>query len=152
MSDTEGPTVTTPKIYYYVYASSATVAFSREMLLDLLTKSRRNNSAVGVTGMLLFKGGNFLQILEGEEPSVQKILTKIQADTRHRGILKLMSGAAENRTFQDWSMAFRDLDSDEVRSMPGFSEFMNQSLDPKQIDPNPRRIIRLLEVFRASIR
>ena len=152
MHDSEKTKITSLPLYYYVYASSATTPFSKEMLLELLTKSRRNNSALGVTGMLLYKGGNFLQVLEGEEAAVGKILAKIRADTRHRGVIRLLHGKAETRIFQDWSMAFRDLESEEVKSIPGFSEFMNVSLDPDQISANPVRAKRLLEIFRDSIR
>lgn len=151
MKNSDAQTAVSP-VYYYVYASSAAIPFSKEMLLELLAKSRRNNSALDVTGMLLFKGGNFLQALEGEESAVQKTFAKIAADTRHRGIIKLLQGKADSRSFKDWSMAFRDLDSEEVKSTPGFSEFMNQSLDPIQISANPQRVRFLLETFRASIR
>ena len=49
------------------YSSSAAVPFSEGDLLELLTRSRENNTAKGITGLLLFKEGKFLQVLEGDE-------------------------------------------------------------------------------------
>lgn len=53
-----------------VYVSSAVVPFSKAELLSLLTKSRENNSKVGLTGLLIYKDGSFMQVLEGEETAV----------------------------------------------------------------------------------
>ena len=54
-------------MFYTVYVSSAVDLFSDEELLKLLDVSRKNNQALDVTGMLLYKGGNFMQFLEGEK-------------------------------------------------------------------------------------
>jgi len=48
-----------------VYVSSATELFSDTQLENLLLRSRQNNSTLGITGMLLYKDGNFMQCLEG---------------------------------------------------------------------------------------
>ena len=46
-----------------VYVSSATRPFQEAELQDLLLKARENNARLGVTGMLLYIGGNFMQLL-----------------------------------------------------------------------------------------
>jgi hypothetical protein len=48
-----------------VYLSAAVFPFQPEDLLELLGKSQERNHKLGITGMLLFKQGNFLQVLEG---------------------------------------------------------------------------------------
>ena len=53
-----------------VYASSAVDMFSMEELVCLLERWRPKNAALGVTGMLLYKGGNLIQALEGEADAV----------------------------------------------------------------------------------
>ncbi len=50
-------------IYFLVYVSSATTLFSRSDLEDILVKSNQNNSRLGVSGALLYKGGNLMQVL-----------------------------------------------------------------------------------------
>jgi Sensors of blue-light using FAD len=58
------------EMFSVVYLSEASVPFSEKDLRELLTKSRENNSELGLTGMLLFKSGNFLQVLEGKKEKV----------------------------------------------------------------------------------
>jgi hypothetical protein len=43
--------------------------------------SRENNAKRGVTGMLLYKEGNFIQVLEGDEREVRIVFTKRSART-----------------------------------------------------------------------
>ena len=50
-----------------IYTSAATKPISPKELQELLVISRRNNIRDGITGMLLFEDGTFLQVLEGEE-------------------------------------------------------------------------------------
>jgi hypothetical protein len=139
-------------VFYHVYASSASVPFDSAALLELLKKGRRNNEAVNVTGMLLFKGGNFLQALEGEEQAVRATMERISQDPRHRGVMKLLEGRTDTRQFAEWSMAFRDLESPEARATPGYSEFLNESLLPSELAANPGRCQKLLDAFRKSFR
>lgn len=61
-----------------VYASSATKAFSKAELVELLTQVRAKNSRLGVTGMLLYKDGNFLQVIEGEEAIIRGLYQSLE--------------------------------------------------------------------------
>ena len=61
------------KVFFHVYASSAVQLFAPEELRALLETSRRNNAARGVSGMLLYKDGNFLKVLGGREAAVRAI-------------------------------------------------------------------------------
>jgi len=44
---------------------------------DILTASRRNNALMGISGLLLFIDGGFLQMLEGEERAVRELYTRV---------------------------------------------------------------------------
>ncbi len=55
---------------YLVYVSSATKLFSEAELVELLRQARARNSHSGITGMLLYSNGNFIQVIEGEETIV----------------------------------------------------------------------------------
>ena len=92
-----------------VYVSSAKASFGKPEVLELLRTSRLNNERAGLTGILLYKDGNFLQVLEGEGAAVQALFEKISADPRHGGVLRLLKSEIAAREFPDWSMAFRDL-------------------------------------------
>jgi hypothetical protein len=110
-------------MFYLIYASAAGKLFSKEQLVDLLAKARPNNAALGVTGMLLYKDGSFMQVLEGVEAAVRTLFEKISRDSRHKMISIIHQGNVDERQFPDWSMGFRNLNSPEVQSLPGTMSF-----------------------------
>ena len=138
-------------MFFLVYVSSAVAPFSRSELGSLLAKCHTNNAAAGITGMLLYKGGNFMQLLEGEEQAVRTLYARIGDDPRHRGLLTLVEGPLAEREFPEWSMGFRDLTAAEVRSVPGYSEFLNTPLTGEEFASNPSRGQRLLMTFKKSM-
>ncbi|MDD5391962.1 MAG: BLUF domain-containing protein [Thiothrix sp.] len=138
-------------MFFLVYASSADELFSQAELLELLAKARENNTRLGVSGMLLYKDGNFMQVLEGEEQTVRALYTKISHDLRHRGLLTLLQGEQAERQFPDWSMGFHNLDGEEALAIPGYSDFLNTSLMDKTFFANPTRCQKLLAVFKRSM-
>ena len=138
-------------MFSLVYVSSAIRPFSADELTELLAVSRANNATLGVTGMLLYKSGNFMQVLEGEEGAVQALRAKIVRDPRHQGILILLQQEQSARAFPHWSMGFRDLNSPEVRAMGGYSEFLNVDLKDQRFFQQPSVTQKLLLMFRDSM-
>lgn len=118
---------------------------------DLLATSRENNAKLGITGMLLYKDGNFMQVFEGEEEAVRALYEKIRADSRRSGVITLQQVLAEERQFPDWSMGFRNLDSPELRTVPGYSEFLNTPLTGGEFSADPSRSQRLLLTFKRTM-
>ena len=139
------------RIYHLVYVSTATQPFSRQQLVELLEKSRINNAKVGVTGLLLYKDGVFIQVLEGARDAVQQVWERISRDPRHSVGTTLQTGETNFRQFPDWSMGFRDLDDPAVQQLPGFSDFMNRPVTGPGVKVDPKRILQLLEIFRDQI-
>ena len=142
-------------MYFLVYASTATKLFSPGELLALLEGSRERNHKRGVTGMLLYKDGSFMQVIEGEKPVVEALFKKLSRDSRHHGILTLLKGHETERMFPDHSMGFRDLNSPEVHATPGYSEFLNTPLTSQEFSAQPdgpTRAQKLLLVFKKNIR
>lgn len=135
-------------MYFIVYASSATTLFSKDELLRLLATSRKNNERLGITGMLLYKDGNFMQVLEGEEQTVRTLHNKIKNDPRHRGMLTILQGESNQREYPEWSMGFRDLGSIDAQSIPGYNEFLNVPLTGEEFRSNPTRCRKLLLTFK----
>lgn len=87
----------------YLYISTAPT-LPREEVEAILAASARNNPARGITGLLLFNGRNFLQLLEGEEREVAGLMETITADPRHAGVSVLDRRTIEARTCPDWAM------------------------------------------------
>src|SRR5687768_3715060 len=107
-------------MFALVYVSSAVNEFSPSALVDLLKTCHDNNAALGVTGLLLYKDGNFMQALEGDEQVVRTLYAAIARDPRHRGALVLTQAPLAERQFHDWSMGFRHLNAADAISTPGY--------------------------------
>ncbi len=97
------------KIYKLIYLSSEAEAFNEHELLDILEKSIKQNEASHITGLLLYSGGNFIQLLEGPKESVEALFTKICRDRRHTNIIRLLSEYSDKRDFPDMKMGFRKI-------------------------------------------
>ncbi len=137
-------------MYRLVYVSAATVAFSKADLLDLLTKAREKNQKAGITGMLLYHDGDFLQLIEGERSAVQALFEVIKADPRHSGTIVVDEEEAHERVFADWSMGFRDLSDPAVQATPGFTQYMNTPLVAESFAKHPSTALQLLSMFKPA--
>jgi hypothetical protein len=114
-------------VHFLAYASSATRPFSPEELLDLLAVSRANNLRDDLTGMLLYRGGNFLQALEGPSDAIQATMRRIARDPRHRSITHLCDEAQVDRIFGAWTMGFTDASKLDPVQHPGLDYYLSQS-------------------------
>ncbi|MDX1992754.1 MAG: BLUF domain-containing protein [bacterium] len=131
-----------------IYASSAVRLFSGEALLHMLEKSRTNNEKLGITGMLLYQGGNFLQVLEGQEQAVMPLYSKIQQDPRHYDVTTIMKRPLMVRLFDDWQMGFVNLDEIDLTRVPGYTSYLNQPFEPEHFVNNPTRAYIFLRTFK----
>lgn len=98
-----------------IYLSTASHPMTDDELEALLTAARKRNGELGVTGMLLYSDGEFLQALEGPPDALDKLLQSIRFDLRHCGMMVIADRRIAHRDFEDWSMAFRRLSGDELR-------------------------------------
>jgi Sensors of blue-light using FAD len=87
-----------------MYASRAITTIDQEELVAILRKSKANNPAVGVTGVLCFGEGIFLQVLEGGRSAVNKLYNRIAADKRHHDVELLCYEEIGERRFAGWAM------------------------------------------------
>ena len=89
-----------------IYASAAATPFTPEALRTLLSKSRSRNSFYGISGVLLYHDGSILQVLEGPEDMVERILASVTKDPRHNKLRYLSRTPIRKREFEAWSMGF----------------------------------------------
>lgn len=99
-------TTSAPSLRRLIYISSATGEFGQAQLDGILSRSRSNNTARGLTGVLLFHDGCFFQVLEGEAASVEQTFDAISQDNRHGGVIVLESREVHERGFPQWSMGY----------------------------------------------
>jgi hypothetical protein len=133
-----------------IYVSSASAPFSDAQLEDLLRKSRHDNLASGITGLLLYKDGHFMQILEGPKPAVAALMAKIKKDSRHRDLSILMEVETGQREFKDWSMGFKKIDAKTSQEVPGYREFDQLDLINNHFLSNPSESLGLLVAFKNA--
>ncbi len=135
-----------------IYVSTSVKLLSDEELLDILKVSRENNSGKDITGLLLYKGGNFMQVLEGPDESVEAIYKKIEADPRHKDLTILSREQISTRQFPAWQMAFQNLDNPDVKNEPGFSQFLQDEFVAEVYRNNPLQAYIMLLTFRDNMR
>jgi hypothetical protein len=131
-----------------IYVSAATKLLSKEELIALLQESSRRNIEYNITGLLLYKDGNIMQVLEGPAHAVDTIFAKIKKDPRHKNVGVLIRKPILARSFPDWGMAFRDLESPELRELPGYSDFLNT---PFSALATPTQSQLLLDQFKRTM-
>ena len=139
-------------LYQFVYTSTATGPFSRADLVELLKGSVRRNTRAGITGLLLYQSGAFMQALEGEKTALVELFEKISRDPRHHHIIRLIQGPIQERTFPNSAMAFRDLDTPELRKLTGYSGFLNTPLNGESLAKDIPACERLLLIFKKNVR
>ncbi len=97
-----------------VYSSEAAPNLDMVDFAEMLVESRIRNTARGITGVLIFVEGVFLQILEGEKDNVLNLMDTIERDSRHRGIKVFHEQEMDERAFASWSMAYLSPSAEEV--------------------------------------
>lgn len=76
--------------------------------------------------MLLYFDGTFVQFLEGPETNIDTLFQKISKDKRHQQIVTLLEGLANQREFEDWSMAYKKMSASEVENITGMGPFKKE--------------------------
>lgn len=111
-------------MFELLYTSVSAGKMSDSDLISLLDQSREKNKRLAITGMLIYHNREFVQILEGEKNAVQELYQTIADDDRHTSVKVFYEGEIKARAFQDWTMAFKKLEPEDVLGkVAGFEEF-----------------------------
>jgi hypothetical protein len=129
-----------------LYVSSTSRDIDPGTLDDILAASRANNVLLGVTGLLIYIDGGFLQILEGDERAVRELYMRICTDRRHWETRVLLDREVSSRAFIGWSMGFErpSADDPETSGMLG----VTREAILGRLSPEAGRVIAvMLETF-----
>jgi hypothetical protein len=129
-------------MYYLIYISTAVKLMTDEELKGILAISRKNNAAKNITGMLLYYGGTFIQLLEGDKHAVEYIYNKIELDTRHMNLLKLITGEEDSRNFPDWTMGFGTANKTLLNDLEGYTDPANADFLQADTQSTPVTILK----------
>ena len=72
----------------------------------IVAAAHARNPGLGLTGALLFTGEHLAQLLEGDERSIDMLLTSLRRDPRHEHLTIIDYTSLEERRFPDWSLAY----------------------------------------------
>ena len=101
-------------LYRVIYSSDAARAMSDRDLEQILAVARSSNEERGITGVLIYVDGTFLQVLEGEKDTLYDVIGRIVCDPRHRRITFLSVEEADSRALARWQMAYLNPNLQEV--------------------------------------
>jgi hypothetical protein len=139
-------------LHRVLYVATARAPLSREELATLLERSRINNERDGITGMMLYRDGLFIQALEGPAGPVRNLMGRIRNDSRISSCDIIDESDSDERIFSEWRMAFRNLDDPGIASHPGFSDFMNTPRSAvKSVPRDPANYWSTLDFYRRQL-
>jgi hypothetical protein len=116
-------------------------------IAPILQSAVKHNSKNGITGMLLYSGGNFLQVLEGEKAAVDETYARICQDPRHRNTVLLIEEPVSERHFSSWQMGYRQLDEKHAERLPRYAPYFQYGFDVSAIQAKPGVALEMLELF-----
>lgn len=104
-----------------LYASRA-VDTSPEAIESILAQSRSHNTACGITGILCYSAGTFLQAIEGGRMAISELYGHIQRDARHKDVVLLHYEEIFERRFGGWTMGQVNLSKLNASTLLKYSE------------------------------
>jgi hypothetical protein len=124
-------------LHALVYVSTARHRLSLDEIDRLLERARVRNEREGVTGVLLYNDGCFMQYLEGPAAGMSVVYTAIQRDSLHGGLIELQRDMPTQREFQEWSMGFRASSAIQMPDDPKADRILGERL---QVQGAPRSL------------
>jgi hypothetical protein len=134
-----------------VYVSASPRLLQEEEILEILRVAREKNEKLDITGMLLYREGNFLQVLEGPASAVDSLLATIKRDPRHNGFILMSRKKIDERQFGEWSMAFRNMSKGSTTE-DGYNAFLEPGFEDDEVGEQSQLVFRLLRRFREDMR
>ncbi|AMO22177.1 BLUF domain-containing protein [Ramlibacter solisilvae] len=110
-----------------LYCSRA-VDTSPDAIDSILAQARQHNPSSGITGILCYGAGIFLQAIEGGRIPVSELFGTILNDPRHKDVSLLHFEEILERRFGDWSMGQVNISKVNHTTLLKYSE--TPTLDP----------------------
>ncbi len=150
--DTGTPRTERPrKLVCVIYVSKVAESMDDEALAELVDECRSNNERHGVTGILLYGDGCFIQAIEGEDETVRSLLESIDDDARQTDITILQDIPIKERSFGEWTMGFSNLDRLDTSQYPELERLGKVCLEPAYFETASISPLDLLLTFQRSI-
>ena len=92
------------KLKSLTYTSLARLDLTVDDLDSIHQSAMHLNALDGITGLLIFNGTHFLQVVEGAGEAIDDLVERLRRDPRHHGVEIRDQRMVEQRSFPDWSM------------------------------------------------
>ncbi|RYY02331.1 MAG: BLUF domain-containing protein [Gammaproteobacteria bacterium] len=135
-----------------VYISSAVLGLSDREIGGIVKVAQRNNEELNITGILLYNGGSFMQLIEGEDEKVERLYERIKNDPRHTNVTLLLKEKITHKNFERWFMGFRDVQNFINIEPEIASSFLNDEFNFSIHENNPHRALTFLNTFKKIIK
>ena len=125
------------------YTSLAQPDLKSSDLEEIHRSARESNARDEITGLLVYNGTHFLQVVEGAEEPVAKLIERLREDPRHKGFEVRDKRRIDGRSFPDWPMEL-------LRVTPGFFQARDAIADtlPTTVPEAIRaRLLRMTELI-----
>jgi hypothetical protein len=136
------------QLTHCIYASLAAADFEEHDIPALLEHARTSNARRALTGMLLYIGKNFFQVLEGEEAVIDAVYNQILRDPRHTRVTLIIREPIAERRFSEWTMGFSTVDPVDAGKLLGENDFFKSASCIAKMDGG--RAKKLLSAFRGG--
>ena len=83
------------------YVSTANRDLNQEEVAELLELTEIRNNKEAVNGLLIYSGGNFFEVIVGEEAKIKNLFKNIKLDPRHRNIMMVFEKEIDKPLFED---------------------------------------------------
>ena len=132
------------------YVSNTSLSFKgKEDIENILTKASYFNHKQGLSGILLYHSGIFLQLLEGEAADVDHLYSKIFNDPRHNNVTLLFDIEGKERLFSKWDMAYKEVNEIDIKMVNQILSWTRLIQKSPEIDNE--LILKMLSQFEERI-
>ena len=132
---------------FLVYVSTLTKDYDIKSFDELIQSFKENNKKHDITGYIICKWRDIIQVIEGPCDQVETLWMKIKSDNRHKNTMVLMREKTEKRIFGGWPMKGEHICNNQ------FHAERYQDFDIGTFYSNittEQRVANLLEKFRTS--
>lgn len=129
------------------YTSLAALDLDAGDLEAIHRTAREVNALEGITGLLVFNGTHFLQIVEGAPQAIDELVERLRRDRRHSAFEVRDEREVHQRSFGSWAMELVRVSGSFMEAKDTVTHRLPASVGPEVRD----RVIRMTETISGTV-
>ncbi len=129
------------------YTSLAQLDLTATDLEDIHRTARAGNGLNGITGLLIFNGTHFLQVIEGGADAIDSLVDALRRDRRHTGFEIRDISHIDLRSFPDWSMELVKIEASYFLARDSVADRLPAAIAPEVRD----RVLSMTQAISATL-